>query len=61
MGIFNFDQVMKEYFNCWKFKYLVLEDLRDVLMKYNVDLLVWFFEGILGSIDYYDYVIKKVK
>ena len=61
LGQEKMDEIMKAYFEKWKFKHPQPEDLRAVFEEKSGKDLSWFFDEILGTNKKIDYKIKSVK
>lgn len=60
LGEEQFDNVMKKYFQKWKFKHPQPEDLRKLFEYETGEDLSWFFDDLLASDKKLDYKMKKV-
>jgi hypothetical protein len=56
----SFKQIMHEYYDTWKFKHPINEDMHEVFKKYMGDKTDWFFDQAMITNDHLDYEIKKV-
>ena len=56
-----FDEVMKTYFNQWKFKHPYPEDLKHIAEKVSGKNLDWLFEDLIKTTKLIDYKICNVK
>lgn len=56
-----FHQVIKEYYETWKFKHPTATDLHDIFKKHLGEKADWFFEDAMITNNKVDYKITKVK
>ncbi|MBS4013639.1 MAG: M1 family metallopeptidase [Bacteroidetes bacterium] len=61
LGTDEFDRIVKQFYNEWKFKHPTPSDLRTIFEKESDKNLSWFFDDLIGSTKLADYSIKKVK
>lgn len=57
----TFDLAMKEYYNAWKFKHPMNEDMHEVFKKYIGDKSDWFFDQAMVTNEKINYEIKTIK
>lgn len=60
-GADTFKMVMKEYYNQWKFKHPISNDLHDIFKKHIGDKADWFFDQGMVTNEKINYKIKDVK
>lgn len=60
LGPEQFNSVMHNYFERWKFKHPQPEDIRSIFEKATGEDLGWFFEDIIGSTKQLDYAVTDV-
>lgn len=61
LGQEKMDEIMKAYYEKWKFKHPQPEDLRAIFEEKSGKDLSWFFDEIIGTNKKIDYKIKSVK
>jgi hypothetical protein len=61
LGREKMDEIMKAYYEKWKFKHPQPEDLRAVFEEKTGKDLSWFFEDLIGTTKKIDYKIKSIK
>ncbi|NND95186.1 MAG: M1 family metallopeptidase [Flavobacteriales bacterium] len=61
LGDQTFDQIMKEYYETWKFKHPYPEDLQEIFEKNIEEDLSWFFDDLLSSDKKLNYRISRQK
>ena len=63
VGLDKFEELMKEYFNMWKFKHPQPADFRKIWTDdaQTVGDVSWFFDGLIGSTNPVDYKITALK
>ena len=61
IGEEKFSTMMKEYYETWKFKHPMPEDVQALAEKYAGEDLEWFFDDFMGSDKSLDYKLEKVK
>jgi len=59
LGIEVFDELMKTYFEEWKFKHPYPKDLRTVFETNSNKYLDWFFDEVLATTGQMDYAITR--
>ena len=61
LGEEQFNTIMQDFFQQWKFKHPYPGDLENVFKKHSNKDLSWFFDDVLQSTGKIDYAIKKAK
>jgi len=61
LGDVLFDKCMHEYFETWKFKHPMPEDMKATLEKCSGKNLSWLFGDLIQTTKYLDYKLAKVK
>jgi hypothetical protein len=61
LGREKMDEIMKTYYEKWKFKHPQPEDLRAVFEEKSGKDLSWFFDVVIGTKEKIDYKIKSLK
>lgn len=56
-----FDHMMHAYYEKWKFRHPLPNDFRNHAEQFTKQDLSWFFDDVLGSENYIDYVLGKQK
>lgn len=60
LGTRQFDEMMKAYYEKWKFRHPYPEDFRAHVKEHTGQELSWFFDDLLASRKRVDYAIKSV-
>lgn len=60
LGTERFDEMMRSYYDTWKFKHPTPEDFKAHVQAFTGQPLDWFFGGLLESAKRVDYKITKV-
>jgi hypothetical protein len=61
LGADTFDQIMKTYFERWKFKHPKPEDIKQLFEEESGKDLVWVFDDLIKTSKKLDYKISKVE
>ena len=61
LGTDEFDRIMKDFYQKWKFKHPQPEDFRNHFEKETNKNLDWLFDGMINSNGKIDYAVKKIK
>ncbi|MCC6816465.1 MAG: M1 family metallopeptidase [Saprospiraceae bacterium] len=61
LGTEQFDQLMKTYFDQWKFKHPYPEDLQKVFLNYGNKDTKWLFDDLINTNRKIDYSLQKIK
>ncbi len=61
LGRQAFDAAMQRYYRTWQFKHPQPDDLQRLLEEEAGESLSWLFSGLLGSNDWQDYRLTRVK
>ena len=61
LGQDEFDRIMKQYYDQWKFKHPKPEDLRAIFEKESGKDLSWFFDDLIKTDKKINYAVKKAK
>lgn len=59
IGVEEFDEIMKKFYQEWKYKHPQPEDIRCFFEEKTEEDLSWFFDELLGTTKKVDYKIKK--
>ena len=59
LGDEKMDEIMQEYYRKWKYRHPTPEDFKAVFDSKSEKNLDWYFKGVLETIDYIDYAIRK--
>jgi aminopeptidase N len=59
LGESKIDIILKDYFESWKFKHPKSNDLITSFNKHLDDDVSWFFENLIDSTTYIDYMAHK--
>ncbi len=61
LGTPEFDRIMQQYYETWKFKHPYPEDFRQLFEKESGKNLDWFFDGYIFSNKKLDYAINDIE
>ncbi|MEM1322006.1 MAG: M1 family metallopeptidase [Bacteroidota bacterium] len=61
LGTAEFDRLMKGFYEKWKFKHPMPEDLRSYLEDNSQRNLDWLFDGLIGSAGKIDYALTGIR
>ncbi len=59
LGEEKMDEIMKDYYETWKFRHPYPEDLEDIFTKHTDRDLKWFFNGVFNQTTFVDYGIAQ--
>ena len=61
LGKETFDKGMQAYFDAWKFKHPMPEDIKAIFEKATDKNLDWFFQGVINTNEKLDYKLSQYK